>query len=490
TATGMTINYGPAVEVDWLPQKGLFASFQATPTSGPPNTTVQFTDTSFSSHSAGVLAWTYDFGDGTPTSNLQNPSHLYKCGTFSPKLTVLDAVHPMHTKQYTDLINVGVVEADFTASGTFGVSPFSVTFTDTSTGGPSKWLWDFGDGSAPSTDQNPTHIYVKGGKFTVTMTCKGMCNKAQEVKTDLIEVCAPNSPNSGSITTLFTGGNGLTSPGCGNLFDATVINPDGLKITDISVNSRAAATTPIDIEVWITPGTYIGNDNLPGVWVMVSKGAANSAGSLVPTKIDVDDFYLSAGKYGVYIIYNAGGIHYTNGNGTNQSYQNCDLKLDLGTGKNVRFSGGMFNPRVWNGSLHYDKNDIAAHGRFGYGCPGSNAAIGDLTMSADPKLGGTGNITVTGTPNVAAAPGFLFVGINKQLMDLTPLGMATCWLHTDMLLTLGIVSLNGTATLPFGIPNQASLVGAQALMQGAIVDAGANTLGVSMTNGLSVRIGN
>ena len=84
----------------------------------------------------------------------------------------------------------------------------------------------------------------------------------------------------------------------------------------------------------------------------------------------------------------------------------------------------------------------------------------------------------------------MFVGITKQLMDLTALGMGGCWLHTDMLLTLGVVSLNGTVSLPFGIPNQASLVGARALMQGAIIDAGANALGVSMTNGLSVRIGN
>jgi len=42
------------------------------------------------------------------------------------------------------------------------------TFTDTSTGEPATWAWDFGDG-ATSTDQNPTHTYAPG-KYTVTLT--------------------------------------------------------------------------------------------------------------------------------------------------------------------------------------------------------------------------------------------------------------------------------------------------------------------------------
>jgi PKD repeat protein len=42
-----------------------------------------------------------------------------------------------------------------------------VTFTDTSTGTPTSWAWDFGDG-ATSTDQNPTHKFAPGD-YTVTL---------------------------------------------------------------------------------------------------------------------------------------------------------------------------------------------------------------------------------------------------------------------------------------------------------------------------------
>lgn len=475
------------IHVYTTPPAGLFASFTATPTAGPPNTSVKFTDTSFSSASGGVTSWLWDFGDGSPTSNVQHPAHVYKCGIFTPKLTVTDATHSPSTKSYTDLITVGTVTADFTESGTFGSIPYTVTFTDSSTGGPTAWEWDFGDGSAKSSAQNPVHVYTKGGKFTVSLKATGQCNNDTKTKTDLIETCAAGG-NSGSISTIFTGGNGLTAVNCGNMFKVTVINPDGIKITSVDINSRLAATTPTGCDVWITPKDHVGN-NTVGLWVKVATGTGVSAGGLTATNIDVTDFYLAPGAYGMWVSVHTGGIHYTNGNASNSSFQNCDLKLDLGWGI-CAIGGGFNNPRIWNGGLHYAKNDIAGNGGYGYGCAGSNAAIPHLSMSAEPTLGGSGNITVTGTPNIPAAPGFLFIGATKQLVDLTPLGMAGCWLHTTPDIPLGIVSLNGTATLPFTVPNSAPLLGVQALMQAAVSDASANYLGVSTSNGLSLRIGN
>ena len=61
------------------------------------------------------------------------------------------------------------LRADFTSQDE-GAS--TVQFTDTSTGIPElpgRWLWDFGDGSS-STEQSPSHTYVQGGAYTVTLT--------------------------------------------------------------------------------------------------------------------------------------------------------------------------------------------------------------------------------------------------------------------------------------------------------------------------------
>lgn len=41
----------------------------------------------------------------------------------------------------------------------------SVTFTDGTGNSPTSWEWDFGDGSDPSTEQNPTHTYAVAGSF-------------------------------------------------------------------------------------------------------------------------------------------------------------------------------------------------------------------------------------------------------------------------------------------------------------------------------------
>ena len=44
-----------------------------------------------------------------------------------------------------------------------------IQFTDTSTGNPTEWFWDFGDGNH-SLKQNPIHIYRTAGTYTVTLT--------------------------------------------------------------------------------------------------------------------------------------------------------------------------------------------------------------------------------------------------------------------------------------------------------------------------------
>jgi len=58
--------------------------------------------------------------------------------------------------------------ANFTATPTTGPSPLNVTFTDTSDATPTKWLWDFGDGTN-STLQNPEHMYASAGRYNISL---------------------------------------------------------------------------------------------------------------------------------------------------------------------------------------------------------------------------------------------------------------------------------------------------------------------------------
>lgn len=142
------------------------ANFTANPTSGTYPLNVQFTDKSTNAES-----WAWNFGDGG-ISNLQNPSHQYTTqGTFTVKLTVSNA-QGTSSKSAQIVVSKPISTAPvakFTMSPTTGVAPLNVNFNDASTGSPTKWAWDFGDGGT-SELQNGSHKYVSAGTYTVKLT--------------------------------------------------------------------------------------------------------------------------------------------------------------------------------------------------------------------------------------------------------------------------------------------------------------------------------
>jgi|GEM_PF-6240478 len=74
-----------------------------------------------------------------------------------------------------------VIKANFTADQTSGPSPLTVQFTDLSQGTITAWEWDFGDSTAHSNDQNPSHIYDNPGSYSVTLTVWGNYNDSSSV---------------------------------------------------------------------------------------------------------------------------------------------------------------------------------------------------------------------------------------------------------------------------------------------------------------------
>jgi PKD repeat protein len=80
--------------------------------------------------------------------------------------------------------------ASFTASPTSGTAPLTVQFTDTSTGSPTSWSWDFGDGGM-STAQNPSHQYTAAGDYTVSLTATNDAGSDSATRTGYIHVSTP-----------------------------------------------------------------------------------------------------------------------------------------------------------------------------------------------------------------------------------------------------------------------------------------------------------
>jgi PKD repeat protein len=140
----------------------LTPSFEFSPLTPEVGMTVQFTDSS----TGNPTSWQWDFGDGSQSTQ-QNPQHQYQsAGTFNVTLTISNGTS---SKSLTKSINVlPMLSPGFNYSPAITEAGENIQFTDTSTGNPTSWSWNFGDG-ATSSAQNPSHAYSSGGTYTVTL---------------------------------------------------------------------------------------------------------------------------------------------------------------------------------------------------------------------------------------------------------------------------------------------------------------------------------
>ena len=114
-------------------------------------------------------SWLWDFGDGD-TSTDQNPIHTYtSVKSYWVTLTVTNIYGTSTLGMDIVVVPENYPLPIFTYSTLNNKAPYDFTFLDASTGTPTSWLWDFGDGST-STDQNPTHTYLFPGTYVVTLT--------------------------------------------------------------------------------------------------------------------------------------------------------------------------------------------------------------------------------------------------------------------------------------------------------------------------------
>jgi PKD repeat protein len=89
-----------------------------------------------------------------------------------------------------DLENGNSPVANFSSLSSSGNAPLKVQFTDKSTGIPTSWKWNFGDGKT-STAKNPAYTYSKAGNYTVSLTVKSAVGTSTKTIKNYITVKTP-----------------------------------------------------------------------------------------------------------------------------------------------------------------------------------------------------------------------------------------------------------------------------------------------------------
>lgn len=166
----------------------------------PPDGYVPLTVT-FTSNTTNVDYYTWDFGDGT-TSNSPNPSKTYSTdGIYTVSLTGTGGGGTRTTTKTNciEVVAIPLPSPNFIATPNTGYATItSMAFTDGTTSNPlypvTTWSWNFGDGGATSSLQNPTKTYSTPGTYTVSLTATNAGGSATHTKTGYVTVASVTVP--------------------------------------------------------------------------------------------------------------------------------------------------------------------------------------------------------------------------------------------------------------------------------------------------------
>jgi surface protein len=135
---------------------------------------VQFEDLS-QGISGDVTEWEWDFGDGSPVSNDQNPVHIFQTGDVVYNVQLVVVTETGCTDTLVQEVGItGAPLAEFSISNGAGEGPCvnnTFSFEDLSTtqsGIIQDWEWDFGDGNG-SGSKDPLHNYDEADTYTVRL---------------------------------------------------------------------------------------------------------------------------------------------------------------------------------------------------------------------------------------------------------------------------------------------------------------------------------
>ncbi|RYZ54297.1 MAG: PKD domain-containing protein [Sphingobacteriales bacterium] len=225
------------------------------------------------------LSYAWDFGDGG-TSTAANPVHFYaSLGSYTVKLVVTDAKGCKDTLIKPAYVAVVGQNSSFTATTPVCAGGI-VTLTNT-TPFTIYANWDFGDNSAPDTNQTVNHQYLTLGNYTVSLAVNnGTCilystqvitvhpNPSISFTANTLTPCpAPatiqftnNTVNGGTYTWFFGDGTSSTQTNPSHVYTANGF----YDVTLVATNSHGCSDTLPVLEYVKIFGSSLGINVSPG----------------------------------------------------------------------------------------------------------------------------------------------------------------------------------------------------------------------------------
>ncbi len=163
-----------------------------------------------SSPSDPITSWNWDFGDGSPNSSQQSPTHTYPLSPSSFLVTLTAQSQSGCSSTDTLTVSFGGPTANFIAPPVCEGSPSVFTDLSIPSGTISQWAWDFNnDGVIDNSSQNPNFTFSSPGNHPVKLliTAAGGCLDSTTIPVIVNPVPVANFSATGEclgFTTTFT----------------------------------------------------------------------------------------------------------------------------------------------------------------------------------------------------------------------------------------------------------------------------------------------
>ena len=201
----------------------------------------------------------------------------------------------------------------------------------------------------------------------------------------------------------------------GNMFDLLV--NQNVAITQFDISPMG----DMPYEIHYKEETWVGHANDPGAWALLQTGNVTYTGSFTPVPL-AEPIILTANQvHGFYITSatTAVSLNYSDGTAVGAVYSS-DAVMEFHEGGGMEYpftqgSGAVYQPRVWNGAIHYEVIGAATH--FAITAPSTvnqgmafdfEVVAQDANGFRDPSYAGTVQFTST-DPNADLPVGVTLV---------------------------------------------------------------------------------